>query len=434
MCLYRATLLPAVLITVSLLTGVILPSTASPLHAELDRRAVAIEDKVIAWRRDFHQHPELAYREFRTANIIAQHLERLNFDQVQTGVAHTGVVGILEGGRPGPVVALRAEMDAYLGAEKLALPFASKVTATHKGQTVGISHAALNHDAHVAMLMGAAEVLARMREQLAGTIKVIFQPAEEVSLLPSGEKGGAQLMTEEGVLENPRPNVIFSLHSTTDLSRGIGYRHGGMFASSGALNIILKGKQTYGAYPWQGQDPITTAAQIILALQTIPSRQLDITKAPALISIGKIHAGELKNVIPGELKMAGIIRTLDPAMEQEIYRRVESTVTRIAESAGIVAEISIKQEFPVLYNDPTFTDEVMPSLQRIFSEIKTMPPTLGSQQFSFFSQKIPSFYFFLGLGKENSEIDTDLNEKGMIQGVRALASLAFDYQLKHSTD
>jgi amidohydrolase len=433
MCVFNITRL---FTTSCLLVGLIttpLSSIANSLHTQLDQRASAIEDQVIAWRRDFHQHPELANREFRTAKIIAKHLKSLQFDQVQTGIAHTGVVGVLKGGKPGPVVALRAEMDAYLGEEMSNLPFASTVATTHQGKKVKISHNTLGHDAHLAMLMGVAQVLADMRADIPGTVKFIFQPAEESSLIPEGEKGGAGLMIQEGVLENPKPQAIFSLHTHKDLKVGsIGYRRAGMFASSSLLHITLNGTQTYGAYPWKGQDTITTAAQIILALQTIPSRQLDITKAPALISLGQIHAGNLSNVIPGELKMSGIIRALDPDLEREINQRIRTTVTHIAKSAGMQATTAIEKKYPVLYNDPICVDKALPSLERIFDTINTVPPILGGQQFSFFSTKIPGFYFYLGTRNPGDDLDNNIDERGLTYGVRALASLAVDYLVQHS--
>src|SRR5688500_3677230 len=314
------------------------------LSAEVDRRAAAVNEKVVAWRRDVHQHPELGNREVRTAKLVADHLRSLGME-VRTGVAHTGVVGVLKGGKSGPVVALRADMDALPVTEQSNLPFASKVRSTYNGQEVGVMHAC-GHDTHVAMLMGVAEVLAGMRDELPGTVKFIFQPAEEG--LPDNEVAGAQLMLKEGAFANPRPDVAFGMHVIAGVPAGtIRYRPGGQWASADQIRITVRGKQTHGAKPWEGVDPIVAASQIVLALQTIVSRQLDITKAPAIVSIGMIQGGVRNNIIPDSVMLIGTVRALDAGMREEIHRRVRSTVEHIAAASGASATLRILEGYPV---------------------------------------------------------------------------------------
>ena len=347
------------------------------LRNEVDARTEEVTPKVVAWRRDLHEHPELGNREFRTSGIIAEHLRSLGMD-VQTEVAHTGVVGILRGGLPGPVVALRADMDALPVTEMVDLPFASTVRTEYAGQEVGVMHAC-GHDNHMAVLMGAAEVLAGMRDRLPGTVKFIFQPAEEGP--PAGERGGASLMVEEGVLENPRPDAIFGLHVMPSPTGFIGYRAGGAMASVQTLQIVVKGRQTHGAMPWGGVDPIVTAAQIILGLQTVVSRQADLTKAPAVVTIGQINGGIRSNIIPDSVVMVGTVRTLDPAMQAEIEEGIRRTAEGIAESAGATADVLLSRGAAVTYNDPALARRMAGTLEWVAGPgmVSEVPAITGSE-------------------------------------------------------
>ena len=398
-----------------------------------------MDTKVINWRHDFHQNPELGNREFRTSKIIADHLRALGME-VQTGVAHTGVVGLLKGGKPGPVVALRADMDGLPVTERVDVPFKSTVTTEYNGQQTGVMHAC-GHDTHVAILMGVAEVLAGMKQDLKGSVKFIFQPAEEGA--PAGEQGGAKLMVKEGVLENPKVDVIFGLHINSQTEVGqIKYRPGGTLAAVDQLAITVKGKQTHGAYPWAGVDPIVTSAQIITGLQTIVSRSLDLTQAAAVVTIGAIHGGIRENIIPEEVKMIGTIRTLDESMHTQVHERIRQVATKIAESAGATAEVKIDVMYPVTYNDPALTQDVLPTLEAVAgkSNVILTPAHTGAEDFSFFQKKIPGFFFFLGgmpKGKKVSEAaphhtpDFYIDDSGMLLGVKTLSQLTVDYLDKH---
>jgi amidohydrolase len=411
------------------------------IHKDLDRLAQEVESQVIAWRRDFHQHPELSNREFRTAKIVADHLTQLGM-KVQTDVAHTGVVGILRGKPGGPVVALRADMDALPVTEEVDLPFASKVRTTYNGQEVGVMHAC-GHDAHTAVLMGVAKVLSEVRGRLPGTVKFIFQPAEEGA--PTGEEGGAALMIKEGVLENPTPTAIFGLHVGPDPWGKISYKARGMMASANRLEIIVHGRQTHGAMPWFGQDPIVVAAQIVMGLQTIVSRQLPLTKAPAVVSIGSIHGGNRSNIIPDKVEMIGTIRALDAKMRQDIHWRIRRTVTKIAESAGATAKVTIEtQGLPITYNDPELTSQMTPTLRRVAGEDNinaNRDPLTGAEDFSLYQEQIPGLFFFLGSVPREADQSTlvpphsprfFVDERGLILGVRALSNLALDYLFMQS--
>src|SRR5688572_4893323 len=404
------------------------------LSAEVDRRAAAVNEKVVAWRRDVHQHPELGNREVRTAKLVADHLRSLGME-VRTGVAHTGVVAVLRGGRPGPVVALRADMDALPVTERVNLPFASKVRATYNGQEVGVMHAC-GHDNHVAILMGVAEVLAGMKSEIAGTVKFIFQPAEEGP--PEGEDGGAKMMVAEGVLTNPAADVIFGLHVWPDTVGRLTYREGGIMAASDGLRIVVRGKQTHGAAPWGGVDPIVVSAQIINSLQTIPSRQMDITAAPSIVTVGMIQGGVRGNIIPDSVVMIGTIRTLDTLHQNDIHARIKRTVEKVAESAGATAAVTITKGYPVTYNDPALTARMVPTLRRAARDGKAavLPPVTGAEDFSYFQQKIPGLYFFLGVTPDGTNPATApknhsplffADEKGLPVGVRALTQLTLDY-------
>jgi len=404
------------------------------LRAEVDRRVAEIENKVIGIRRDIHEHPELGNREFRTAGLVAEHLRSLGIE-VQTEVAHTGVVGLLRGGLPGPVVALRADMDALPVTELADVPFASRVITEYNGQEVGVMHAC-GHDVHTAVLMGAAEVLAGMRDRLPGSVKFIFQPAEEGA--PAGERGGAALMIEEGALENPRPEVIFGLHTGLSEVGTIRYRAGGMMASAQTLQIKVKGRQTHGASPWGGVDPIVVASQIVLGLQTIISRQSDITTAAAVITIGSIHGGVRSNIIPDSVYMVGTIRTLDLGMQERIEQRIRRTVQGIAQSAGTTAEVFISEGLPITYNDPELTRRMAPTLARVArgGDAVESPPWTGAEDFSYYQQEIPGMFVFLG-GVPEGVDPTDaaphhsplffFDEGGIPYGIRTLTHLVVDY-------
>ncbi|HEX7422165.1 MAG TPA: amidohydrolase, partial [Thermoanaerobaculia bacterium] len=315
----------------------------------IDDAATRVEARVIADRRDIHQNPELSNREFRTSKLVADRLRELGIE-TKTGIAHTGVVGLLSGANPGRVVALRADMDALPVREEVDVPFASRVRTTYDGSEVGVMHAC-GHDAHVAILLGVAEVLVKMRDQIRGTVKFIFQPAEEGA--PAGEEGGAELMVKQGVLENPKVDAIFGLHVGSRVQAGqIGYKPGGAMAAVDTLRILVRGRQTHGAYPWLGVDPVVVASQIVLGLQTIPSRQMESTLAPTIVTIGIIRGGVRNNIIPDEVEMIGTLRSLDLGMREQLHQRVRRTAEQIAASAGAKAEITITRGYPITYNDP----------------------------------------------------------------------------------
>ncbi len=410
-------------------------SELSDLRPYVDEQADALEEQVIQWRRHIHQNPELSNREFETARMVAGHLRGLGME-VRTGIAHTGVVGILKGGKPGPVVALRADMDALPVTERVDVPFASKVTTTYLGEPSGVMHAC-GHDTHVAMLMGAAQILAGMKDELAGAVVFLFQPAEEGA--PPGEEGGAELMVREGVLDDPRVDVIFGLHINSQTEAGtVKYKPGGAMAAVNRMVIKVKGKQTHGSQPWGGVDPISIAAQIIQGLQMIVSRQMDLTDEPLVISIGKIHGGIRSNIIPEEVEMVGTIRTLDEEMQKEVHERIRRTAANIAESWGATVEVEIEKGYPVTYNDPELTQRMLPTLQAtageesvILSKAKT-----GAEDFSFFAQKVPGLFLFLGgmpKGMDPGDAaphhtpDFYIDESGMKLGVRLLCNLTLDY-------
>ncbi|MBT8479390.1 MAG: amidohydrolase, partial [Gemmatimonadetes bacterium] len=339
-------------LTVLLLTaGSARGQDTGSLHAGIDRLAADVMEDVVAWRRDIHENPELGNREFRTADMVATHLRSLGLDEVRMNVAHTGVVGVLRGGRPGRVVGLRADMDALPVTELADVPFASTVTAEYNGQEVGVMHAC-GHDAHTAALMGAASVLAGMREELAGTAVFLFQPAEEGA--PAGEQGGAELMIAEGAVEGPRPDAYFGLHTSPFPTGLIGWRSGGIMASADEFTITVIGTQTHGAAPEMGVDPIVVASQIVLALQTIPSRQVAATD-PVVLTVGKIQGGVRFNIIPDTVKLDGTIRTHDPAVQDDVHARIRRTAESIAAGAGATAEVEIRRLYPVTYNDPVLT-------------------------------------------------------------------------------
>jgi amidohydrolase len=403
--------------------------------AQVDQLADQVEQKVIAWRRDIHANPELGNREFRTAKLVADHLRSLGIE-VKTGVAHTGVVGLLKGGRPGPVVALRADMDALPVTEQTGLPFASRVKAMWMGQETGVMHAC-GHDAHVAILMGVAEVLSKMKADLPGTVKFIFQPAEEGA--PAGEEGGARLMVKQGVLDNPVPEAIFGLHVSSPMPAGrIGYRAGPLMASSDGFRIVVKGKQTHGARPWGGVDPIVVASQIVLGLQTIASRQVDVTLEPSIVTVGMIRGGNRGNIIPDEVEMIGTVRAFNEEMRKDIHRRIKLTAENIAESAGATATASIAYGYDVTNNHEALAEKSVATLRRVAGgpNVFVIPKVTGAEDFSAYQRVIPGFFFFLGIkpadlppektGSNHSPLFV-VDEAQLKTGVRALSSLALDY-------
>jgi amidohydrolase len=396
-----------------------------------------VEKKVIAWRRDFHEHPELGNREFRTADLIAKHLQSLGLE-VKTGVGKTGVVGLLKGGLPGPVIGLRADMDGLPVIEKNDLPFASKVTTEYNGAQTGVMHAC-GHDTHVAILMGVAEVLASMKKDIKGTVKFIFQPAEEGA--PKGEEGGAELMVKEGVLENPKVDVIFGLHISSGNEVGtITYRPAGALASVNDLKITVKGKPSHGAAPWSSVDPILVSAQIVTALQSIVSRNLNVTENPAVVTIGSIHGGNRSNIISEKVEMLGTVRTLSPEDEKMVIRRINEIATHTAEAAGATAvvECPYSLHYPVTFNNVALTNKMLPSLQRSAGteNVTIVPARTGSEDFSFFAEKVPGLFIFLGGMPKGKDPKTAgphhtpefmIDESGLSLGVLALSNLVVDY-------
>ncbi|MGZ3922399.1 MAG: amidohydrolase [Flavisolibacter sp.] len=424
-------IIPAFAVVISLSN---LNAQQLPLETQIESAVSKIEPKCIAWRRDFHEHPELSNREVRTSKIIADHLRSLGIE-VKEGVAKTGVVGILRGDKPGPVIGLRADMDALPVTERGNLSFASKVKSTFNGQEVGVMHAC-GHDTHVAMLMSVAQILAGMKKNLSGTVKFIFQPAEEGP--PIGEEGGAPLMVKEGVLENPHVDVVFGLHINAQTPVGqIKYREGGMMAASDWFTITIHGKQSHGAQPWLGIDPVVVGSQIIEGLQTIVSRQSELTKNAVVISTTIFKAGVRENIIPEEVTIGGTIRTLDTSMQKDVWMRVERTAKKIAEASGATADVRIDTKTLVTYNNPQLTEQMIPSLQKATNNnASVMDAVTGAEDFSFFAAKVPSLFFYVGgmpLGKDPKETaahhtpDFFVDESGMKTGIKAFCFLVLDY-------
>ena len=408
---------------------------ANDMSREIDAATAKIMDKVVAWRRHVHQYPELGNREVKTAKFIEDHLRKLGLE-VRTGIAKTGVVGILKGSQPGPVIGLRADIDGLPVTERNALPFASKETTEFNGQKTGIMHAC-GHDTHVAMLMGAAEVLAGIKDKIKGTVVFIFQPAEEGP--PAGEEGGAPLMVKEGVLDNPKIDAIFGVHINSQTEIGtIKYKSGAIMASSDWFEIKVKGRQTHGAYPWLGTDPIAVATQIYTGLQMIVSRRSELTKAPVVITVGRINGGIRENIIPEEMTMAGTIRTLDPAMQQDVHAKIRQTATNIAESMGATAEVSIDTKTLVTFNDPELVKKMLPSLEKAAGKdnVKATEWVTGAEDFSYFHQTIPGFYFQVGgmpKGKSVKDAaphhtpDFSIDDSRLDVGIKAFANIVFDF-------
>jgi amidohydrolase len=406
--------------------------SAQNIQQLIDQKAKALLPKVIEWRRHLHQNPELGNREFKTMEYIANHLKSLGLE-VKTGVAKTGVVALLKGGKPGPVVALRADIDGLPIKERVDIPYKSNVVADYLGQQVPVMHAC-GHDTHVAILMGTAEVLASMKKDVTGTVKFIFQPAEEGP--PGTEEGGAPLMVKEGVMENPKVDAIFGLHISAGLEIGkIKYKSGSFMASSDWFTIKVKGKGAHGSAPWNGIDPIMISAQIINGLQTIVSRSEDLTKAPVVITVGKFNGGVRENIIPEEVSFSGTIRTLDAAMQKDVYEKIRRTATNIAEAMGGTAEVMIDNKTLVTYNTPALVSSMIPSLQTAAGteNVSEGTWTTGAEDFSFFGEKAPAFFFNLGGMPKGAQPtghhtpDFVIDDSMLDVGVKAFCNLVFDY-------
>lgn len=410
-------------------------ATAQNITTVIEQQSKAINDSVVAWRRYLHQNPELGNREYNTANFIANHLKNLGIE-IKTNVGKTGVVGILKGGKPGPVVALRADMDALPVVERVNIPFASKVKSEYNGQPVGVMHAC-GHDSHVAILLGTATALSEMKKDVPGTVVFIFQPAEEGP--PGTEEGGAPLMIKEGVMDNPKVDAIFGLHINSQTEIGeIKYKSGATMASSDWFTVKIKGKQSHGSQPWSGIDPIVVAAQIVEAFQTIVSRQEDLTKAPVVITVGKIQGGVRANIIPEDLIMEGTIRTLDAAMQKDVHERMKITAQKIAEASGATAEVFIDTKTEVTFNNPELVKNMLPSLEIAAGKNNVLETTwtTGAEDFSFFGDKAPAFFFFLGgmpKGMDPKKAaphhtpDFYIDDSMLDVGVKAFCQLVFDY-------
>jgi len=404
--------------------------------AELDASLAAIEPKVVTWRRDLHQHPELSNREVRTAKLVADHLRRLGL-AVDTGIARTGVVGLLDTGKPGPTIALRADMDALPVVERTDVPFRSTVKSNYRGEEVGVMHAC-GHDSHVAVLMGVAEMLAARKATLRGRILFVFQPAEEGA--PPGETGGASDMLAAGVFTRHKPEAVFGWHAWASLNTGIiGYRSGPFMAGSQAWKAVINGKQTHGSRPWQGADPIVTAAQIINGLQTVVSRQIDITRIPAVVSVGAIKGGVRNNIIPDSVEMIGTIRTFDAVQYDQVTQGMRRMVENTAEANGTTAEFSLDPyRNPVTYNNPELTARMLPTLRRVAGDenVKEIPLITGAEDFAYFAQAVPSLFVMVGVTPRGTDVTQApanhsplfyLDEAALPLATRALAELAVDY-------
>lgn len=420
---------------VILLAVVYSPVSAQNFKEQISAKAVAMLPEMIQWRRYLHQHPELSNREIKTAEYITTHLKKLGLE-VQTGVGKTGVVGILRGGKPGPVIALRADMDGLPVKERVDISFASKAEGEYLGETVPVMHAC-GHDTHMAILMGTASVLSSMKKDIAGTVKFIFQPAEEGP--PGDEEGGAPLMIKEGVMDNPKVDAIFGLHINSATPVGeIKYKSGAEMAASDWFTIKVKGKQSHGSQPWSGVDPIVIASQIIQGLQTIVSRQQNLTKAPVVITVGKIHSGVRSNIIPEELIMEGTIRTLDEDMHKDVHERIRHTASHIAAAGGATVEITIDTKTKVTYNDPALVKLMLPSLEAAAGKEKVYETewTTGAEDFSFFGDRAPAFFFFLGgmpAGLDPQKAaphhtpDFYIDDSRLDTGVKAFCNMVMDY-------
>ena len=418
--------------------SVLLPlcSLADVGSAQLESQAAKVDPQVITWRRDIHQNPELSNREFRTSKLVAAHLKKLGLP-TQTGIAHTGVSAVLKGGRPGPVIALRADMDALPVTEQVDVPFKSTLTTEYLGKKVGVMHAC-GHDAHVAILMGVAQALVAVKDDLPGTVLFIFQPAEEGA--PEGEEGGAELMLKDGLFAQTRPEAVFGLHVAAQIPSGvIGYRSGPFMAGSDTFLIEVSGRQAHGSRPWAGIDPVVAASQIVLGLQTIVSRQVDITQLPAVVTVGKIDGGVRSNIIPDKVEMRGTIRTFDPKVRADIIQRVERISQNVAAASGASAKVTIgPAPNPVVHNDEQLTQRVLPSLRRTVGEQRVIqvPLQTGAEDFAFYAQQVPSVFFYVGVTPANSDVANAgsnhsplfyIDEPAIGVAMRALMNVAVDY-------
>jgi amidohydrolase len=416
------------------LNQITISQSREELKPVIDNLIEKIEPAVIEWRHYLHEHPELSNREYNTSKYVAERLRAFGMD-VSSGIAHTGVVGVLRGGKPGPVMALRADMDGLPVKERVQLEWASHAFGEYNGEEVPVMHAC-GHDVHMAILLVAAQVLSTIKDQLSGTVKFIFQPAEEGA--PDGEEGGAELMVKEGILKNPDVEVIFGLHIKAEFEVGeIHYRPEGFMAAVNSFRIVVKGKQTHGSQPWSGVDPIATAGLIINGLQTVVSRRAELTQAPAVVSVGAIHGGVRSNIIPEEVEMIGTIRTLDYKMREKILKDIETTVYHIAESQGASAEISIDKGYPITYNDPELTFRMVPTLKEAAGEenVRLTKPWTGAEDFAFYQREIPGLFFFLG-GTQKGKLeqafphhtsDFFVTDESMITGIKAFCYLVVDY-------
>jgi amidohydrolase len=404
--------------------------------AQIESAASTVAPKVITWRRDIHQHPELSNREVRTSKLVAEHLKKLGLP-VRTGIAHTGVSAVLKGGKPGPVIALRADMDALPVSEQVDVPFKSTVTTEYLGKKVGVMHAC-GHDAHVANLMGIAEMLVALRKDLPGTVLFIFQPAEEGA--PEGEEGGASLMLKEGLFGEVKPEAVFGLHVSSSLNSGvIGYRSGPFMAASDSFRIEVLGRQSHGSRPWAGVDPIVAGSQVVMALQTIVSRQVDITQLPAVVTIGKFDGGVRHNIIPDQAELHGTLRTFDKGMRSDIISRIERTATNVAASSGAQARVKFNESNnPVVMNNPQLTERMLPTLRRVAGDNKVvvLPLITGSEDFAHYADLVPGLFFYVGVTPPDKDALTApsnhsplfyIDEPGIALATRSLAAVAIDY-------
>ena len=423
-------------IIAALLCSAAVPAQAAITDQQLDEAARAVAPRVIEWRRDLHQNPELGNREFRTSQKVAAHLKAIGLE-VRTGVAHTGVVAVLRGGRPGPVIALRADMDALPVTERVDVPFKSTVTTDYRGEKVGVMHAC-GHDGHTAILMGAAEVLAARRKDLPGTILFVFQPAEEGA--PEGEEGGAPLMLKEGVFGDLKPQAMFGLHLWAPVSAGqIGYRIGALLAAADTFRIVVNGRQTHGSRPWAGVDPIIAAAQIVTDMQAVVSRQTNISRWPVVVSVGAIKGGIRFNIIPDSVEMLGTIRTFDPTVRDQVIERMRRFAEHVAAANGATATLEILPgSDPVTVNDPDLTRRMLPALEKAAGpdNVIEIPFVTGAEDFSYFALEVPSVFFFVGstpAGQDAEEAPANhsplyyVDESSLDVGLRALVSLAIEY-------
>jgi amidohydrolase len=409
-------------------------ATADITPERLDELAAEAQPQVVEWRRWFHQNPELGNREFNTSARIAEALREMGLEP-QTGIAHTGIVAVIEGGKPGPMVALRADIDALPVKEQTGLPFASQARGEYRGEEVDVMHAC-GHDAHIAMLLGAARVLTAVKQDLAGSVMLIFQPAEEGA--PAGEEGGADLMLKEGIWEDEKPAAVFGIHVGLNTTENLVLATPGpAMAASDRFEIRVKGVQTHGAMPWNGVDPIVVASQIVLGLQTIASRQVDVTLAPSIISLGRIEGGVRNNVIPDQVEMEGTIRTFDPDMREEIHRRVEATARNIAAAAGAEIEFELDRGYPALINDYDLYEQMLPTLQRVTTVGRGQPHTTA-EDFAYFAIETPGLYVSLANGPRESDPDPayqapnhspmfNMYEPNLETGVRVFANLVVDF-------